>query len=67
MKLIVVLIFALVLGFLGWSLYRLVTDTGQTKGVVRALTLRVLLSMVLFVCLYVAWYFGLIQPNTIPQ
>ncbi len=67
MKLIVVVVFTLVLGFLGWSLYRLVADSGKTKGMVRALTMRVVLSMLLFVFLYVAWYFGLIQPNAAPQ
>jgi hypothetical protein len=67
MKLIVVLVFTLVLGFLGWSLYRLVADPGKTKGMVHALTIRVVLSMLLFLFLYVAWYFGLVQPNTIPQ
>ena len=67
MKLLVVFVFALILGFLGWSLYRLVADSGKTEGMVRALTIRVVLSMLLFLFLYVAWYFGLVQPNTIPQ
>ena len=63
MKLIVLLIFAAVLGYMGWSLYLLVADTGKSKSLVRTLTMRVALSLLLFMLLYVAWYFGLIKPT----
>lgn len=64
MNLIVMLVFSAVLGVLGWNLYRLTTVTSNNRHQVRTLTARVLLSLLLFVVLYVCWYFGLIEPNT---
>jgi len=43
-------------------------DKGQSKKMVNALTVRVALSILLFVLLYVAWYTGQIQPHgVLPQ
>jgi len=61
MQLMVMLIFAAVLGVLGWNLYLLVADTGRRR---RKLTVRVALSVSLFLFLYVSWYFGLVEPST---
>lgn len=49
---------------LGAALYYLVTtrDAGSSS-MVRALTLRIGLSVALFILLFVAWRFGLIQPH----
>lgn len=38
-------------------------DTERSRKMARALTLRVLLSIVLFVCLMLAWKLGYIQPT----
>ena len=40
-------------------------DKGQSKRMVNALTVRVALSVLLFVLLYVAWYTGQLQPHGI--
>jgi len=47
---------------LGSALFHLMTDKGDSKGMVRALTLRVALSVGLFLALMAAWAAGLIQP-----
>lgn len=48
---------------LGSALFHLVTDKGGSKKMVRALTVRVALSVALFVVLMSAWAMGLIQPH----
>jgi hypothetical protein len=48
---------------LGSGLFHLVKDKGESKRMVRALTVRVVLSVALFVLLIIAWSQGLIQPH----
>jgi cytochrome bd-type quinol oxidase subunit 2 len=48
---------------LGSALVHLVRDKGESQKMARALTLRVGLSVLLFVLLMVAWWLGWIQPN----
>jgi hypothetical protein len=45
------------------ALFHLVTDKGDSKKMVRALTIRVGLSVALFIVLMAAWAMGLIQPH----
>lgn len=47
---------------LGSALFHLMTDKGDSKKMVRALTVRVGLSVGLFLLLMLAWATGLIQP-----
>jgi len=47
---------------LGSALFHLMTDKGDSKKMVRALTVRVGLSVGLFLLLMAAWAAGLIQP-----
>lgn len=47
---------------LGSALFHLMTDKGDSKKMVRALTVRVGLSVGLFLVLMAAWAAGLIQP-----
>ncbi len=47
---------------LGSALFHLMTDKGDSKKMVRALTLRVALSVGIFLALIAAWAAGLIQP-----
>jgi hypothetical protein len=60
MKIIVVLFLLLILASLGSALYFLVTDRGPSKRTVKALALRVGLSVTLFLLLMAGHYFGLI-------
>lgn len=47
---------------LGSALFHLMTDKGDSKKMVRALTVRVALSVGLFLLLMGAWAAGLITP-----
>ncbi len=70
MKYIVLLAFAAIIGSLGSALFFMMRD-GQdgrpkTSRMARALAMRVGLSILLFVCILVAWKLGYIQPTGIP-
>lgn len=64
-RILVVLALVGIVASLGSALFHLMTDKGQSKRMVRALTLRVGLSVALFIALMVAWALGLIQPHGI--
>ena len=66
MPIIKVLIVACLIGIvisLGSGLFHLVNDKGESKKMVRSLTIRVALSVALFVLLFIAWSQGLIEPH----
>jgi len=60
MKIAVILFLVFIVASLGSALYFLIKDRGQGERVVKALTLRVALSVVLFALLMLGFYFGLI-------
>jgi hypothetical protein len=60
--LILACLLAIVLS-LGSALLHLVRDKGESKKMVRALTIRVGLSVLLFLLLIAAWLLGWIQPH----
>ncbi len=60
MKIIVILFVIFIVASLGSALYYLVKDKGQSDRMVKALTVRVALSVVLFALLMLGFYFGLI-------
>ncbi len=62
--LIIVCLLGIVLS-LAAGLFYLVNDKGESKKMVKALSIRVGLSVLLFVLLLVAWSQGLIQPHGI--
>ncbi len=62
-KLIVFAIFAGIVASLGSALLYLVRDEGRSSRVVRALTVRIGLSVALFILLFVLWGLGVIQPH----
>jgi cytochrome bd-type quinol oxidase subunit 2 len=62
--LIIVVLFAIV-GSLGSALFHMSRDKGDSKKMARALTVRVALSVILFILLMLAWYNGLIEPNKV--
>jgi len=63
--LIIIVLFAIV-GSLGSALFHLSKGQGDSKKMVKALSIRVGLSLVLFILLMAAWYAGLIHPNGSP-
>ena len=60
MKIVVILFLVAIVASLGSALFFLVTDRGQSKRTVKALALRVGLSLTLFLLLMAGYYFGLI-------
>lgn len=63
MRIIVLLFILLIVISLGSALYYLLRDKGQSDRTVKALTVRISLSIILFVMLMASYYFGLI-PQT---
>ncbi|MGH8712055.1 MAG: twin transmembrane helix small protein [Burkholderiales bacterium] len=63
MRVIVFLFIAVILYSLGSALYYLVKDKGQSDRTVKALTVRITFSIVLFLILMLGFYFGLISPQ----
>ena len=64
-KLAVVVVLLAIIASLGTALYHLATDRGDSKKMVRSLTLRVGLSIALFLLLMIAWRLGYIHPHGI--
>ena len=64
-RILVALALVGIVASLGSALFHLMTDKGQSKKMVRALTLRVGLSVALFIALMIGWALGLVQPHGI--
>ncbi len=60
MKIIIVLFLVVIVGSLASALLYLVRDKGDSNRTVKALTVRIGLSVTLFVLLMLGYYFGLI-------
>jgi hypothetical protein len=66
-KVLIVATLAAIVISLGSGLYHLVRDEGKSNRMVNALTVRITLSVLLFILLFVAWKGGLIQPRGVGQ
>ena len=64
-KLIVILMLVSIVASLGLALVHMMQNKGQTDRMVRALTMRVILSIGLFIFLMVAFATGLLRPHGI--
>jgi hypothetical protein len=66
-KLPVLLVLAFILFSLFQGMYFMAKDDGKNNStrVVRSLTLRVVLSLLLFIILMAGYYFGLLQPHSL--
>jgi apolipoprotein N-acyltransferase len=62
-KLLIVACLIAIIISLGSGLFHLVNDKGDSKRMVRALTIRVALSVALFILLFIAWSQGMISPH----
>ena len=60
MRIFVYLFVFLILASLGSALYFLIKDKGQSDRTIKALTIRVTLSVILFAMLMLGFYFGII-------
>jgi hypothetical protein len=59
-KIVVILFLVFIVASLGSALYFIVVDKGRSDRAVKALTIRVTLSVVLFALLMLGFYFGFI-------
>lgn len=64
-KILIFLLLAAIVASLGVALYHLSSGRGDSTKMMRALTVRVALSIALFVLLLIAWRAGLISPRGI--
>lgn len=62
-KILIVVIFLGILASMGSALVFLIKDRGQSDRTLKALTVRIAISVALFVLLYVLWMLGLIAPH----
>jgi len=62
-KFLIVATLAAIVASLGTGLFHLVKDEGKSNRMVNALTVRIGLSVLLFILLFIAWKGGLIQPH----
>ena len=65
-KILVIAVFIGILAALGSALYQLSRKGGDSKKMIRALAIRVGLSVALFLLLMILWYFGIITPHGLP-
>ena len=75
MKILIALAFLGILASLGSALFFMMRrpnndasaeDNRRSRGMARALTVRVVLSVLLFICLLISWKLGLISPTGLP-
>jgi hypothetical protein len=66
MKILAIIVLLGILGSLGSALVYLIKDGGKTKRTVNALTVRISLSLVLFLFLMFGYYMGWFVPNRGP-
>jgi cytochrome bd-type quinol oxidase subunit 2 len=64
-KVLIVAVLLAIVASLGSGLFHLVKDEGRSNRMVNALTVRIVLSVALFVLLFMAWATGLIEPHNV--
>lgn len=62
-KILIVLILFVIIGSLFSGLFYLVKDKGTSERTVRALTVRISLSVLLFLLLMIGYATGILQPH----
>ncbi len=62
-KTIVLIVFFGILASLGSGLVYLIRDKGQSDRVVKALSLRIAVSVALFGLLFLMWAAGIVEPH----
>ena len=66
-KFLIVACLLAIIASLGSGLFYLVKDKGNSPKMAKALTVRIALSVALFVLLLIAWQQGLIQPHAVSK
>lgn len=63
MRIVIILFIVVILASLGSALYYMIRDRGTTERTAKALTVRVALSVTLFLLLMLGFHFGLITTH----
>lgn len=64
-KLFIIFIMIIIIGSMARGLLSLMKDSGDSKRTVRALSVRITLSLALFIFLFIGFKLGLIHPHDI--
>lgn len=65
-KIIIVLVILIIVFCLGSAMYYLLHDRGNSTRMVKALTVRIVLSLLLFFALIIGFATGVLHPNANP-
>ena len=65
-RLTILLTLLVIVASLGSGLFYLIRDRGESRRTLNALTLRITLSIILFVLILIGFFTGAISPNTSP-
>jgi Protein of unknown function (DUF2909) len=63
MKAIIIVLLLGIVGSLGQALFSMTSGPSDDKRMVQALTVRVTLSVALFILLFIGWRLGLMAPH----
>jgi cytochrome bd-type quinol oxidase subunit 2 len=66
-KVVVALALMGIVASLGKALFHMSSGPDQSAEMARALTMRIGLSVALFVFLFLAWHFGLVEPHALQR
>ena len=65
LRLVVIVVLIAIVASLGTALFHLSSGRGDSRKLLRALTIRIGLSVALFLLVMLAWWAGLIAPHTL--
>ena len=65
-RLTILLTLFVIVASLGSGLFYLIRDRGESRRTLNALTLRITLSIILFVLILIGFFTGAISPNSSP-
>lgn len=63
MKFLIILTLLAIVASMGRAMFAMVSGPQDSKQMVNALTIRIALSVALFVLLFIGWHFGLLEPH----
>jgi uncharacterized BrkB/YihY/UPF0761 family membrane protein len=63
MKLLIVVTLLAIIFSMGHAMFSMVAGPQDDKRMVNALTIRVALSVALFILLFIGWHFGFLEPH----
>ena len=63
MKFLIIVTLLAIVASLGRAMFAMVSGPQDSKKMVNALTVRIALSVALFVLLFISWHFGLLEPH----